>query len=177
MYYLLFIVDLAWSGAAWVVDYDKLFIIPVWAWPFCLVCPIYPLLLAIVWYKKAKNIRVNDWLMAIAVIASSTLGPLAIVYYPLKMINNGFDILDFGQIFWVLFYSIQGWILLRERISNKVAVISAVLFLVVKFTIDLKYLSFDYLDFSSLQHNQLVGLYILAVSLSLSLGICNLRKS
>ncbi len=175
MYYF-FVLDLFWSVGAWIVDYDKLFSIPIWAWPFCLVCPVYPLLLAIVWYKRAKKVPVAGWLMAFAVLPSAVLGPMAIAYYPLKMINNGFNILDLGQIFWVLFYSVQAWSLIREKISNKYAVASATLFLIVKFTIDFLYLSFDYLDLGSLQNNQLSDLYLLGLGLSLLAGLYKLNK-
>lgn len=176
MYYLLFVLDILWSAAAWIVDYDKLSTIPVWAWPFCIVCPIYPALLAVVWYKKAKKVAVNEWLMAFAALPSAVLGIMAIVYYPLKMVNNGFDIIDLGQIFWVLFYSIQGWVLLCKKTTNKTAVILATVFLVVKFTVDLVYLSFDYLDLFVLQNDQLIGLYLFGVGLSLVLGIYKLKK-
>jgi hypothetical protein len=107
---------------------------------------------------------------------SAVLGPMAIVYYPLKMMNNGFNMVDFGQIFWVLFYSLQGWFLFREKIPNKMPIIFVTVFLTVKFTIDLVYLSFDYLDLSTLQNDQLIGLYLLGVGLSLTLGIYKLKK-
>jgi hypothetical protein len=176
MYYLLFVLDILWSVIAWIVDYDKLFLIPVWAWPFCIVCPIYPALLAILWYKKAKKVKSNEWLVVFASLPSAVLGIMAIVYYPLKMINNGFGVIDLGQIFWVLFYSVQGWVLFHKKLANKPAIIFAVVFLVVKFTIDLIYLSFDYLDFSNFNNNQLMILYLLGVGLSLALGIYKLKK-
>lgn len=176
MYHLLFVLDILWSAIAWVVDYDKLSLMPVWAWPFCIVCPIYPALLAILWYKKTKKVKINEWLMAFATLPSAVLGVVAIVYYPLKMINNGFDLIDLGQIFWVLFYSIQGWILLCKKTTNKIIIIFTITFLLVKFTVDLVYLSFDYLDFSNFNNNQLTVLYLLSVGLSLALGIYKLKK-
>lgn len=176
MYYTLFVLDLFWSAGAWIVDYGKLFSIPVWAWPFCLVCPVYPLLLAIIWYRKARNVVANEWLMAFAILPSVVLGPMAIAYYPLKMINSGFNILDLGQIFWVLFYSVQAWSMINEKIRNKTAVVCATFFLIAKFTIDFLYLSFDYLDLGSLQDSQLLDLYLLGLGLSLLLGVYKLKK-
>ena len=164
----LIITDLFWSGAALIVDLPKLADIPPWAWPVVMICPIYPLLLAIVWFQIIYRKRSNQYLLAFAAIPSAVFGVLALVFYPLKLSALGWDSNAFGQIFWVLVYSIQGWYLLfRYKTGFRPAAL-AILYLFVKFTLDYKFNTFGYLDFAGLSNVAVLSLYIVALAVSVA---------
>ena len=163
----LIILDVFWSIAAFYVDWHKFSTISAWAWVFAFVCPIYPLLLAIVWFQIIYRKRSNQYLLAFAAIPSAVFGVLALVFYPLKLSALGWDSNAFGQIFWVLVYSIQGWYLLfRYKTGFRPAAL-AILYLFVKFTLDYKFNTFGYLDFAGLSNVAVLSLYVVALAMSL----------
>ena len=135
MVYLI-ILDIFWFSAALWVDFPKLITIPIWAWAFVIICPIYPLLLAIVWGQKYKDKKPNNYILSFAAIPSALFGILALIYYPLIMHTTGFNWNVFGQIFWVAFYSAQGWYLLFREKFRIMSVIIVLIYLFTKFTID-----------------------------------------
>jgi len=178
MLYTLFTLDLLWSALAWTVDFQKLYIVPPWAWIFCFICPIYPLLLSFIWYKKAQNRNVHDLLWSLAVLPSCVFGILALVYYPLKMVNQGFNFTDLGQILWVMFYSTQAWYLFFiHRKTQKTRVIFVLFFLLLEFYVEFKYLTFGYLNFDGFTHPQTAALFIIALFCSLVLCLYRLVKT
>ena len=178
--FVLVLLDLFWSGAAWWVDWPKLTTIPFWAWFFVIVCPIYPLLLAGVWLSVLRDKELNQYLLAFAALGSAILGIMAIVFYPATMVARGWDWNAFGQIFWVAFYSIQGWYLIfKYRIKLSPALIAFFYFL-VKFTIDYKFKTFGYLDLAGTPN---LALYLLALAtttmiatLTISRSLCRNRR-
>lgn len=168
---LLIIADFLWSLAALWVDIPKLATIPGWAWIFAMICPIYPFLLAFVWLRILQKKPVNSYLLAFAAIPSAIFGLLAIAFYPSVMIYHGFNWQDFGQIFWVLFYSIQGWYLIfRYKFLSSAALLAAA-YLVIKFALDFKYKTFGYLGVEDLPYWVFRFLSITALSMSVVLGI------
>lgn len=165
MIYLIFL-DLFWSVSAFVWDWPKMAQINFLVWPFVLICPIYPLLLAFVWFQLYRKSRPNQLLLAFAVIPPVVFGILAVFYYPLAMIYQGFNWNAFGQIFWVLFYALQGWYLFSKYKIARSAMIAVSTYLIVKLILDYKYLTFGYLDFEDIPS--------LAVLILITIGILSL---
>ncbi len=142
----LIVLDFLWSAAALFVDLPKLGSIYPLLWPLVVICPVYPLLLGIVWLKIKKGQKPNPYLLAFSAIPSAAFGILALVYYPSKMVFQGFDLRDLGQIFWVLFYSLQGWYLLgRFKIKFAPAFVSF-LFLCIALIVNFRFRTFGYLS-------------------------------
>ena len=176
MFYLIPL-NIFWSAAAWVVDYPKLAEIPPWAWGFALVCPIYPLILALFWWRKLQGKSSGGLLGALAIYPPCVLGGLALAYYPAQMIYGGFNLNDLGQIFWVWFYAGQGWwLLFRQKVSPWAGVLVLV-FLALKFFIDYKFLTFGYFDLSPLPQGVITFLFALALCLSAGAVLANQIKN
>jgi hypothetical protein len=175
MPFLIFL-DFFWSGAALWVDMPKLPGIPIWAWPAVVICPIYPILLALVWLKIYRKQKPNQYLLAYASIPSAIFGILALVYYPLLMAQSGFDWRNFGQIFWVLFYSGQGWWLILKYKFRKLPILGVCGYLTVKFILDYKFLTFGYLEVGDIAAENRVLLFSLALFLLAVLSIFVLVK-
>jgi len=168
---ILIISDLFWSLAAFWVDFPKFINIPFYLWLVVPICPIYPALLLVVWFAKLKKLKPNRFLLAFAAFPSAILGPLAVVYYASQIYYNGFSLNDFGQIFWVLFYSVQGWYLVfREKITYWPLLCVSV-YLLAKFWIDFKYSSFGYLQINKLPGDIQVSLLLFFVALTLGLFV------
>ena len=166
MLYLIY-ADLFWSVAAFVWDWPKMAQIHFYVWPFALICPIYPLLLAIIWFQLYRKKSPNQFLLAFATIPSIVFGILAIVYYPTAMYYQGFSWNGLGQIFWVIFYAAQGAYLFSKYQLAKWPLALASAYLIVKLCLDYKYLTFGYLDFTNIP--QLAVLILIVIGL-ISLG-------
>ena len=162
----LVIADFIWAISAWVVDVYKLPQIPPWAWIFVVVCPIYPILLALVFLKFLGKKKVNPYLLAFAAIPSAVFGILTLAYYPAKMVFQGFNGNDFGQIFWVLFYSVQGWWLVKNERLALIPILAVTAFLTTAFVIDYKFKTFGYLNFTLFPNSYITFLFILAVAVT-----------
>lgn len=173
----MFFADLFWSAAAWLVDYSKLANIPLWGWPFALLCPIYPFLLALVWLMLLKQDKVNPYLLAFASIPAAVLGILALFYYPSKMYFQGFSLRDFGQIFWVLFYSLQGWYLLVSRKIKIIPVLVTILFFGGLLVTDFIFKTFGYLSFDAFSVHSLYFLLGLGILSTVIVAMIAIRRS
>ncbi|MCX6810059.1 MAG: hypothetical protein NTZ65_04960 [Candidatus Berkelbacteria bacterium] len=169
MLFLIFL-DFIWSVSAFIYDWSKFATIPWFVLPFVVICPIYPLLLAIVWIKIFKKKNPNQYLFTFATIPSMIFGLLALIYYPVAMFYQGFSLNAFGQIFWVLFYSIQAWYLFFKYKTSTLPIILVLFYLSIKFFIDYKYLTFGYLDFSNIPRVLILYFTIIAVSVAFCLG-------
>ena len=156
---LIVYLDFAWALMALIYDAPKLLQIDWFLWPLVLICPLFPFLLGLVLLKVVKGKKINIFLLSFAAIPSAVFGVLALLFYPMLMINEGFSILGFGQILWVLFYGVQGWYLIYRYKMQRRAVIVASAYLIIKATLDYYFLSFGYLAVDKLTHNQLVTLY------------------
>lgn len=168
MIYLI-LADLFWSVCAFVYDWPKLLSIPAAAMIFTIICPLYPLILALYWFFERKKWP-NSIFLAFGAIPSAILIILALIYYPTQMIYNGFDLLGLGQIFWVAFYGLQGWFLILNRKISNMYILLTGIFLIIKLTIDYIYKDFGYLGMETLPQNILLIIYLF--SLFLVLSVC-----
>ena len=143
----LIILDLAWGISALIYDWPDLAKLPIYIWPLRAICPLYPLLLAIIWWLKYRHKKQNNFIYTWAVLGSAMYGLAALVFYPAMMAAQGFDWLGLGSIPWVLFYGIQGWILLVRPIA-KISPISLAIVTILLFTknyFDWQFATFGYL--------------------------------
>jgi len=163
--------NLFWALAALVVDLPKLLEIPFFLWPIVAICPIYPFLLALVFLKILRGRPVNGYLLAFASFGSAVFGVLAIIYYPYKMFYGGFNWIDLGQIFWVLFYALQGWYLLLKKRQSVLPLLSAFIFLFAKFIVDYRYLTFGYLDVAALDRQAFMMIFAFSLISSVAILI------
>lgn len=171
--------NLIWSAAAFTYDAPEIFRIPFYLWPFIVICPVYPFLLALVWCFIKKE-QLNSILLSFAAIPSAIYFLASLVYYPTWMMLNGFDWLALGQIFWVTFYGIQGLYLIQKYTPAKSAIILACLFLVISFGVQYfvhhsndKNSYIDYTNFSSVL---LLGEYVFLVTATLVLSLALYTK-
>lgn len=144
--FVLIALDITWAGIALAYDWPKLADYPLYIWPAVIICPLYPALLAYIWYKIAMRKRPNNFVLTLATVGSAFFGLLAPVFYSLVMLSEGFNFLTFGAIFWVAFYGTQGWLLLAKSISVLKAywLILVTILLTIKITLDWRYATFDY---------------------------------
>jgi len=167
---LLIFFDLFWSAAALWVDISKLSQIPVWTWALVVICPIYPFLLTLIWIQVYREKRVNPYLLSFGAIGASLFGPLALVFYPALIIERGWGWNEFGQIFWVLFYSLQGWYLVSKFQFKPFPVLLAGVYFVIMIFFNFKTATMSYLDFAVLsQGSQNLVLAVALISLLLLL--------
>lgn len=173
MILLLILLDLFWSISAWIYDLDKLTTIPLYLWLFVAVCPIYPLLLALLFLQLYLKKPLNQFLLAFAVIPSIVFGFLALLFYPIAMIYQGFSWNALGQILWVWVYAGQGvWLFTKFKIK-KLPFILASLF--VTFVLIFEFItgSFGYFDFSNIPS----GILLIMIFLSLIVIIVMKRRN
>lgn len=157
------VIDLFWSIAALIYDWSKLTTIAPWLWPFVAVCPIFPLLIALVLLQLYRKKSPNQFLLAFAAIPSLVYGLVAVIFYPVAMIYQGFSWNAVGQIFWVGLYAIQGFWLIREFRPGKFAFYSALVFVATKILIvDILFKSFGYFDFTGIPLGVLVFAVLVA---------------
>lgn len=81
-------------------------------------------------------------------------GILAVLFYPILMTRVGFSWSNLGQIFWVLFYGIQGFFALKLFPITRLSKIIALFYFTFKLILDFKYNSFGYLDVEALAVGQ-----------------------
>ena len=155
------ILNLVWAGSALVYDWPAMTRIPVYWWPFVVICPYYPFLLALVWRQIYCEHKLNRFLLAFAAAPSVIYFLAALMYYPTWMIKNNFDWLAIGQIFWVAFYGLQGWFLLKSQSVSPSAVGLACVFLLLSFAIQYRYDTFGYLDTTNLSRPLILAEYSL----------------
>ena len=163
----LILLNLFWSVAAFVYDWPAILQLKYYFIPFIVICPIYPLLLALVWYQTLRSNQVNPYLLAFAALPSAIYLVGALIFYPTVMTKTGFDWSACGQIFWVAFYGLQGFYLLTRHHIKRSAILLAALFLIVSFAIQGTTQTEGYLDFSALSSKLVLSEYlILALTMS-----------
>ncbi len=136
-----------WAGLALIYDYSEIFVRPFYLWPIIIICPLYPALLAYVWWKVSAGKETNQYIFALGVIGATYFGLSALIFYPLAMREEGFTWLAAGAIFWVVFYGAQGAYLLKLQ-KNRLYMAPATLtliYLLLKLYLDWQYYSFNYL--------------------------------
>jgi hypothetical protein len=120
------------------------------------VCPIYPLLLALLLLQLYLKKSPNQFLLAFGAIPSIVFGVLAILFYPIAMIYQGFSWNAVGQIFWVLVYAGQGFWLYGKFKINRLPFFISSLFLAFVLFFEFATKSFSYFDFSNIPIGYLV---------------------
>lgn len=174
IFFVLIILDLIWAISALVYDLSAIGQIPIYFWPFIIICPIYPFLLALVWYQKVKYNHTNSYLLAFAAVPSAAYFIGALIYYPTFMVSNGFNILALGAIFWVAFYGLQGFYLLITNKLSKISQLLAILFLVISFIIQYLTKTYDYLNLDGLSNQVIIIVYFFTfINLILYLFLAN----
>ena len=172
---ILIILDLFWATAALVFDWSAIGQIPFYFWPFIIICPVYPFLLALTWYQKIRGNHINSYLLAFATVPSIAYFIGALIYYPTLMVSNGFNILTFGAIFWVALYGLQAMYLLIKNSIPTLPIIFVSMFLLISFIIQFLTKSFGYLDFGNLDSSTVLIIYV-AIYANLILYIIVLKK-
>ncbi len=120
--WFLIALDIAMSITALTVDLHDFIETPWYLWLWVPVCSIYPLLLALNYGYFLRRGRFPSFLLAFTVFGVIGYGVIAPVFYALYMRENGFAWYEFGNIFWVWLYAIQGvllWPAVREIFMTK----------------------------------------------------------
>src|SRR3989338_2212337 len=99
--------DLFMAVTATYVDRFEFLSAPWYLVIFIPICPLYPLLLGINFWKFGKAGSFNQFLLNFTAIGIISYGLMAFVFYPLYMLENGFGWYELGNIFWVALYSSQ----------------------------------------------------------------------
>lgn len=103
----LIVLDLFMTGAALTIDYRDFIETPFYLWIFVPICSLYPLLLVVnyIWFLWQK--KWSQWLLNFTAVGIISYALMALVFYSLYMYNRGFTWYEFGNIFWVLLYGSQ----------------------------------------------------------------------
>ncbi len=142
----LIVLNILWSFAAIIYDFDKIAAMPIYVAPFLAVCPVYPALLALHWYILFKFGKPNVYTAAFAGLPSIMYFILALIYYPLWMLKHGFNWLAFGQIFWVAFYGLQGFYILIKQKSTFLALVLAIIFVLMSLIFQIIFNSYSFFE-------------------------------
>ncbi|HOE74687.1 MAG TPA: hypothetical protein PLC05_01520 [bacterium] len=176
--FALIALNFVWTISSLAYDWSELTHQPFYLWPFLIICPLYPFLLALVWLKIIRQQTPNNYLLAFAAIGASFFGALSILFYPVVMLIEGFNWLTFGAIFWVLFYGIQGWYLLftPNTTLKKWPTILATLYLVTKIFLDWRYNTFGYMSQNEELPIDSLALSAMAILFVILLNTVHLRR-
>lgn len=99
--------NLLWSVLGIYADWNWLSVIPTFLIPFTIICSLYPPLLLIIFLLDKKNKQFPQALLWLTSIGLVTYGSMAQIYFPLLMTWKGFNLHDFGSMFWVAAYGLQ----------------------------------------------------------------------
>lgn len=174
-YFLVFI-NLIWAISAVIYDYDKIISLPFYYWPFILICPAYPLLLAAYWILEIRK-KQSQPLLAFVSVPSLVYLFATVIYYPTWMILNGFDILAFGQIFWVAVYGLQGLFLIISNRIKPVYLALVSIFLLISFYIQFLTGSFGFFDTSNFNQQIITTEYLAVATFTLVLFLVLVKRS
>lgn len=103
----LIVFNLVWSVLGVFADWNWLSSIPFYLIPFTVICSLYPPLLLTIYillHRGKQPPQVLIWFTSIGII---TYGLMAQLYFPLLMSWKGFNLHDFGSMFWVAAYGLQ----------------------------------------------------------------------
>lgn len=147
--------NLSMGMAALVYDTSAIASLPWYSVPFIVICPLYPILLALHISTQGEH----PWLHAFATIPPTVYGGLALCFYPLSMAYNGFSWNDIGHLFWVLTYAIQAAFFLPRHPTT--ATVTASLFMLLSLTILYVTNSYGYLAIADLPSPAKTSLLVL----------------
>lgn len=104
----------AMSIGSMTIDWQDFAETPWFLWPFVPICPLYPFLLGVLYAWRARKGKWPVRLMLFTLLGITSYGVIAIVFYPLYMLENGFAWYELGNVFWVMIYSLQAVWLWKE---------------------------------------------------------------
>jgi hypothetical protein len=129
---VLIVINLIWSIASIYADWEWLSQIPKELIVFTSICSLYPPLLTI-WYSfKYFKKSPPAWFTLLVFFGITSYGILAQFYFPLLMSWVGFNLHDFGSMFWVAFYGLQSLIIFDALRPVK---LSALMLIICYFTL------------------------------------------
>jgi hypothetical protein len=108
--------NLTWSVLGLYADWNWLSAIPFYLVPFTVICSLYPALLFIIFFYLKRNFHPPQFILWLTSIGLITYGLAAQIYFPLLMSWRGFNLHDFGSIFWVAAYGLQ-FFLIRKYLQ------------------------------------------------------------
>ncbi|OQB06322.1 MAG: hypothetical protein BWY19_00313 [bacterium ADurb.Bin212] len=163
------LLNLIWSAIAFFVDYKVIGNIPFYFWPFTIICPLFPFLLFILWLREHFRKNTRDLWLSLFSIPPIAYFFGSLIYYPYWMLQNGFNLYAFGQIFWVAFYGIQGiWFSIKRKNDLKYDLV-AISYIVISFIIQYFGETYGYFDTSNISNLAMAIIYALIVLLTLAI--------
>jgi len=96
---------------------------------------------------------VFPYFLALAALPSAVYGVVAIYFYPIQMVFEGFSWLGIASMLWIWVYAAQGFWLLKNRPPHIAALRVAALFLLVSFIIQYQTETLGYMNISSLPNS------------------------
>ena len=108
----LIVLDLFMTASAIFVDWSDFFSVPWYLIPFVSICPLYPLLLAIVFWKFRRKGSFSQPLLHFTLMGIIGYGIMAYIFYPTFFVTRGFGWYELGNIFWVTIYASQALLLI-----------------------------------------------------------------
>lgn len=172
---ILIVLDIIWSLAALIFDFSRIAQIPPLLWPFIIICPIFPMLLAIYWIQSLSG-KDNKFLRSFVSLPGFIYLIAAVIYYPAWMIINGFDILSFGQIFWVMVYGLQCYYLLAKKRTEFAPSVIAVLYLWSSFLVQYLFRSLGFYDMTNFKPELILGGYTVLIFCTIIVEIKIIRQ-
>lgn len=163
------VLDLIWSSIAWVHDFPVISGLPWYLAPFIIICPVFPLLLAIIWWGRLRQIDLAA-LLPWAALPGVVYAILAPVFYGADAYYNGFSWINVGQVLWVWFYGLQGAYVVWRTKAPKNQVIGVICYLIIALTVQYQTLSLGYLDLASVPHAIVLGLYSIGLISTVLVG-------
>ena len=107
------------TAAAMTIDYLDFVETPFYLWLFVPICSLYPFLLALNYLIYLRRRIFSQILLNFTAVGIVSYGIMAFIFYPLYMYEHGFSWYEFGNIFWVLLYGSQIFVIWKHlrRIS------------------------------------------------------------
>lgn len=103
----LIVMNLAMVALSMTIDYADFLETPAYLWLFVPICSLYPLLLVVNYVIYLWRGRFMQWLLNFTAVGIVGYAAMAFVFYPIYMWQHGFSWYEFGNIFWVLLYGSQ----------------------------------------------------------------------
>lgn len=171
------IFDLILGFSALIYDWHTIITLPIWLLPVIIICPLYPFLLALTWWR-IHLLRPSIWLQAFATVPSAMYGILALVFYPLVMQVIGFSWTNLLAIIWVWLYASQSWYLLNKYPPiNQFPILVVSICALSVFFFQLQTNSYSYLAFDVLSTQSKTVLLTLAVLTIVGINVALLLLS
>lgn len=104
---IIIVLDIVMALTALTVDFSDFSMVPWYLWIFTPICPLWPALLAVNFWKYKKDGHFANPLLNLTAIGIISYGIMAYIFYPTYMLIHGFAWYELGNIFWVTLYASQ----------------------------------------------------------------------